>query len=107
MSQDEQIPVTVRILERDYQIACSADEKVALLESARYLDDKMREIRGSHKVIGPDSIAVLAALNITSDYLHQQSDGGSKNAPTKKEMLDLQQKLDMALARCKQTELLV
>lgn len=107
MSQNEQIPVKVRILDREYQIACSADERLALLESARYLDDKMREIRMSHKVIGPDGIAVLAALNITSDYLHQQPSNGTNNAPSKKQILDLQQKLDMAVSRYKQTELLV
>jgi len=106
MSQSEQISIIVRILDKDYKIACDIDEKSSLLESARYLDEKMREIRGVHKVIGPDSIAVMAALNITSDYL-QQNSGDMSDAPSKKQIVDLQQKLDMALARCKQAEMLV
>jgi cell division protein ZapA len=107
MSQNEQIPVTVRILDREYQISCSAEERSSLLESARYLDDKMKEIRSNSKMIGPDSIAVMAALNITSDYLQQQNGSTNNNAVSNKQILDLQQKLEMALARCKQTEMTV
>jgi cell division protein ZapA len=61
--------VSVKILEKEYQVACPADERPALLDSAAYLNRKMREIRDSGKVIGLDRIAVMAALNIVNELL--------------------------------------
>ena len=45
------------------------DETADLLDSAEYLNRKMREIRDSGKVIGLDRIAVMAALNIVNELL--------------------------------------
>jgi len=61
--------VSVRILEKEYHVACPAEERAALLDSAEYLNRKMREIRDGGKVVGLDRIAVMAALNITNDLL--------------------------------------
>jgi cell division protein ZapA len=68
MSEDMQ-RVTVRLLDKEYQIACPEDEREALLESADLLNRKMREIRDSGKVVGVDRIAVMAALNMTHEML--------------------------------------
>ena len=65
--------ISVRILEKEYQVACPADERDDLLRSAELLNRKMREIRDSGKVIGLDRIAVMAALNITNDLLQSES----------------------------------
>lgn len=61
--------VSVRILEKEYHVACPLEERAALLDSAEYLNRKMREIRDSGKVIGLDRIAVMAALNIVNELL--------------------------------------
>lgn len=63
------LAITVNILDRDYQIACKSEEKESLLAAAKFLDQKMREIRDRGNVIGIDRIAVMAALNITHDFL--------------------------------------
>jgi len=72
MSEDMK-RVTVRLLDKEYQVACPEDEREALLESAELLNRKMREIRDSGKVVGADRIAVMAALNITHDMLQGKS----------------------------------
>ena len=72
MSEDIQ-RVTVRLLDKEYQIACPEDEREALLESADLLNRKMREIRDSGKVVGVDRIAVMAALNMTHEMLQGRS----------------------------------
>jgi cell division protein ZapA len=59
----------VRILDKEYQVACPADERTALLDSAEILDTKMREIRDSGKVVGLERIAVMAALNMANELL--------------------------------------
>lgn len=65
--------LSVRILEKEYQVACPASERDDLLRSAEILNRKMREIRDSGKVIGLDRIAVMAALNITNDLLQAEN----------------------------------
>lgn len=64
--------VSVRILEKEYQVACPADERTALLDSAEILNNRMREIRDSGKVVGLDRIAVMAALNMANELLAAQ-----------------------------------
>lgn len=59
--------LNVRILDKEYCINCPAEERTNLQNAARYLDDKMREIRSSGKVVGVDRIAVMAALNISHE----------------------------------------
>lgn len=64
--------VSVRILDKDYQVACPANERTDLLDSAEILDNKMREIRDSGRIVGLDRIAVMAALNMAHDLMHAQ-----------------------------------
>ena len=60
--------VNVKILEKEYQISCKADERAELLDSAELLNERMRMIKDSGKVTGLDRIAVMAALNILASY---------------------------------------
>ncbi len=65
--------VSVRILDKEYQVACPANERTDLLDSAEVLNAKMREIRDSGRIVGLDRIAVMAALNMANDLLHAQA----------------------------------
>jgi len=65
--------VEVKILDKEYLVACPEEEQEALIRAARHLDHKMREIRSSGKVFGVERIAVMAALNITHELLEQDS----------------------------------
>lgn len=61
--------VSVRILDKEYFVACSHEERADLLDSAEFLNAKMREIRDSGKIVGLDRIAVMAALNLANELL--------------------------------------
>jgi cell division protein ZapA len=65
--------VSVKILEKEYQISCLASERNALLDSAEALNRKMREIRDGGKVVGLDRIAVMAALNMAHDLIQAET----------------------------------
>jgi cell division protein ZapA len=97
---EDPIPVTVRILDKEYRVACQPDEQEGLIESARFLDQRMREIRQSGRVIGSDRIAVMAALNITYELLQarQGQTHGSGDAETLRRLSSLQLRLGEALA---------
>jgi cell division protein ZapA len=62
--------VSIRILDKEYQVACPAEERTDLLDSAEILNNKMREIRDSGRIVGLDRIAVMAALNMANDLIH-------------------------------------
>lgn len=65
-------PLKVHILGKEYPVSCPADEQHELLIAARYLDEKMREIRDNGRIIGTERIAVMAALNITHELLQER-----------------------------------
>ena len=44
--------VSVDMLDKEYQVACPPDEETALADAARYLDQHMRDIRSTGKVVG-------------------------------------------------------
>ena len=104
MNTKSPIPVTVRILDREYQVACLEEEKQPLLDSARYLDSKMKDIKGDHKVVGTDRIAVMAALNIAHEYLQIKNTHGDSANISNDALSSLQQKIELALNKYKQTE---
>jgi cell division protein ZapA len=61
--------VTISILGKELMVACPDDERESLAAAARYLDQRMREIQDSGKVIGAERCAVMAALNLTNELL--------------------------------------
>ena len=67
--------IDVTILGRQFRVACTDEEKPELLKAVSYLDGKMREIRGSGKVIGVERIAIMAALNMAHELLSVRVDG--------------------------------
>lgn len=85
--------VEVSILDKDYLVACPPDQQDALRRAARHLDNKMRQIRTTGKVLGSERIAVMAALNITHELLEDSSMSGAAD-----ELLrSMDEKLDSAL----------
>ena len=59
----------IKIMGRDFRVACSEEEEQGLLAAVEYLDKKMCEIRDSGKVIGTERVAIMAALNIAHELL--------------------------------------
>ena len=91
--------VTVRILDREYQVNCKPEEVSALKQSAGYLDEKMREIKAGASVLGLDRIAVMAALNIANDFLSESNKTRTVISSQQAEIESLSRKLDQALGR--------
>jgi len=65
-------PISVAILDRDYQFACQPGERKALKEAALYLDERMRFIKDSGTLMALERIAVMAALNLSDELLKLQ-----------------------------------
>jgi len=78
MSQDT---VNIRILDKEYQVSCPPDERNALLQAARSLDERVRTIRNSGGVIGLERIAIMAALNLTYELSKVENQTASDRIP--------------------------
>lgn len=71
MSKNE--PLTITIMDKEYRVACPAEERENLKASADLLNDKLKEIKKQGSVIGTERIAIMAALNMSHEILHSQS----------------------------------
>lgn len=87
----------VNILDREFRVACPVDERGELLDSVKYLDNKMREIRDAGKIASVERIAIMAALNIAHELLTTRVGGGFDLAELKRRMQTMQATIDAAL----------
>jgi cell division protein ZapA len=91
--------ISVRILEKEYHVACPPEERAALLDSAEYLNRKMREIRDSGKVVGLDRIAVMAALNIVNELLQSRGRDEGVESDLAVRVKAMRERVESALTR--------
>lgn len=89
--------LSVRILDQEFTVACPPDEQDYLLQSAHYLDKKMRELASASKLAQRDRIAVIAALNIAHELLQERGQREKYVAGMNKRIRHLQERIDAAL----------
>ncbi len=97
--------VSVRILDKEYQVSCPLEERSALLDSAELLNAKMREIRDSGKVVGLDRIAVMTALNLAHEVLEARGKGEVLDSDFGVRLKAMRERVEAALERRQQLEL--
>lgn len=97
--------VSIRILEKEYHVACPPGARNELLDSAELLNRKMREIRDSGKVVGLDRIAVMAALNLTNELLKARGRDDETDASLAARLRAMRERVETALAKGQQLEL--
>ena len=89
----------VNIMGRTYKVACSDEERNALLSAVAYLDRKMIEIKSAGRVASAERIAVMAALNITHELLSSRNNAsGFDIEGLRRRMAAMEAALDQALA---------
>jgi cell division protein ZapA len=97
--------VSVRILEKEYHITCPIEERSDLLDSAEFLNAKMREIRDGGKVVGLDRIAVIAALNMANELLRFRNRDNDLEADMGGRLRILRERVESTLEKGQQLEL--
>ena len=98
-------PINISILDKDYKIACPPGEQSALLESAKFLDSKMREVRDSGKIMGSERIAVITALNIANDLLRAGNLDKELGEELPPRLKSLESKISRVLEQARQLEI--
>ncbi len=105
MSTTEPARVSVRILEKEFFVACPHDERAALLDAAEFLNGRMREIRDSGKVVGLDRVAVMVALNLANELLRIREQESRSATSTVSRVRAARERAESALALNQQMEL--
>lgn len=89
--------VDVNILGREFTVACTEEERPALLEAVSFLDKKMRDIRDTGKIVGVERIAIMAALNLAHELLSTKS-GNVDVGDIKRRVVKMQEQIDQVYA---------
>ena len=90
-------PVSVTILDRNYQFACDPDLRNDLIEAARQLDERMTEIKDSGRLMSLERIALQAALNLSAELVQMQHDENTREEKIDSKIRMLADQLDDAL----------
>jgi len=97
--------VSVRILEKEYFVACPYEERSALLDSAEFLNARMREIRDSGKVVGLDRIAVMVALNLANELVQLRQRDAKLESELAGRVRSIRERVETTLEKSQQLEL--
>ncbi len=87
-------PFNVKILDREFTVGVEPGEQESLLASARFLDARMREIRGNNRMVAIDQLAVLAALNLAHELLQLKKGADDRDGALHQTLGDMNRKLD-------------
>ena len=98
-------PINISILDKDYKVACPPGEQSALLESARFLDSKMREVRDAGNIMGSERIAVITALNMANDLLRTSNLDKEIGPELPPRLKDIESKVTRVLEQARQLEI--
>ena len=101
----DQARVSVRIMEKEFVVACPYDERSALLDAAEFLNARMRDIRETGKVVGLDRIAVMAALNLAHEFLKGKDRESKVDTGVGQRVRALRERVEGALEKTQQLEL--
>lgn len=89
-------PVALRLIDREFLIACAPEEREGLLEAAGFLDRKMRELRANAKAPSFERLAVLAAISVTHELMALRKRHETQEQRLSDGLAALRQKLDAA-----------
>jgi cell division protein ZapA len=101
MSKDKIAPLSLRILDKEYVLACPEDERAVLLAAAEFLNGKIKQVRDGGKVVSNERIVAVSALNIAHEYLQYKQEQENQQHPNQA-ISDLQSKITLAISKIKQ-----
>jgi cell division protein ZapA len=105
MSASAAEPVNVRILEKDYLIACPPEEHEDLLRAATLLEGRLKKARESARGMGSERWLIMAALNMANELakLQAREERSSREMGTR--VRQMRERVERALVQGQQLEL--
>lgn len=100
------VNTSVELLGKFYSIRCPEPEQKSLQEAASYFNEKMLEIQRAGTAINLERIAIMAGLNIAYELLREDQHKSSLVDKINRKINSLQEKMDAAINRAVQRELI-
>jgi len=87
----------INIMGKTYSISCSPEEKDNLCKAAKYLNDKMHELKNINKTATLEKIAIITALNISYELINQQTNPDLKDNDIQQQLTAIINQINKAL----------
>lgn len=98
-------PVSINILDKDYLISCTEEEREQLHDAADILNSKITQVKDNGNVIGSERIAVMAALNLAHELIAYKQKNQVYTSKLDDTIQRLQSKIHNALGKGEQLEI--
>ena len=105
MSAAERKPVNITILEKEYLITCSDEEREQLHSAVEMLNERINQVKDGGNVIGSERITVMAALNIAHELIAYRQKNQVYTSKLDDTIQRLQSKIHSALGKGEQLEI--
>lgn len=92
---EEKIPI--KIYGQSYEVIGDPTEALYYNSLARYVEGKMQEIQKGTNIVSSQKIAILAALNIADELLHERENKSTYSKLSEKKQDELIKLLDKAM----------
>lgn len=89
--------VDIQLLDRQFQLKCSPENRRGLEQAAQYLNQKMRKVSESAPMISIERVAMMTALNIVHDLLFAEDRDQQLSEEVIKHIENMHQRIDHAL----------
>jgi cell division protein ZapA len=98
-------PVNIRILDKDYLIACPAEEREDLMRAASLLEGRLKKARESARGMGSERWLIMAALNMANDLakITAREERSTREMGTR--VRQMRERVERALVQGQQLEL--
>lgn len=98
MNDDENHLISVKILDRSYQIKCPPDQTQALQEAASYIDQQMKKFKQNAQVNNTERVAIITALNISHELMQLRKQKNNYIDVMNQRIQDLQHRIENFIA---------
>jgi cell division protein ZapA len=105
MSTADDGPVSIRILDKEYLIACPPEEREDLMRAATLLEGRLKKARESARGMGTERWLMMTALNMANDLAKMELREERTAQDLGLRVRQMRDRVERALAQGQQLEL--
>ena len=88
----------IKLLERNYKVACPVGQESALQQAADTLNERLMETKERTQLTNVEQIAVMTALNLCHEWIQDQNEQSAKTAKLEEKIQLLQATIEQAMS---------
>ncbi|KTG29853.1 hypothetical protein AWR38_26500 [Idiomarina sp. WRN-38] len=88
----------IKLLERNYKVACPVGQESALQQAADALNQRLQETKENTQLTNVEQIAVMTALNLCHEWIQDQNEQSAKTAKLEEKIQLLQATIEQAMS---------